>query len=144
MDSRAKGKRGELEAAEALGRIGLDCRRSAQYCGKAGDADLICDGVALHVEVKLTERLNPYGFIGQAIGDAKSSKCPVVVMRSSYKPWLVLMRLDDVPRFVEEMNRAHTSVRSEVEGAARDTQGVPRLEVDDDEEPVAEVESDLR
>jgi hypothetical protein len=128
MDSRAKGKRGELEAAEALGRIGLDCRRSAQYCGKAGDADLQCDGVDLHVEVKLTERLNPYGFIEQAIDDSrKTRRIPLVVMRSSYKPWLILMRLDDVPRFVEEMHRARTQVPTSLEGQGdAEPQGLPR------------------
>ena len=119
LNSRAKGKRGELEACEALGRIGLDCRRSAQYCGKSGDADLQCDGVDLHVEVKLTERLNPYAFIDQAVNDSRSTRrTPVVVARSSYKPWLVILRLDDVPRFVEEMNRASSQVRPIVEGEA--------------------------
>ena len=118
MDSRAKGKRGELEAAEALGRIGFDCRRSAQYCGRAGDADLICDA-DIHVEVKLTERLNPYRFIEQAINDSRgNSRIPTVVMRSSYRPWLVMVRLDDLPRLAEEVIRVRTAqgVRAPLEG----------------------------
>ena len=128
MDSRAKGKRGELEAAEALGRIGIDCRRSAQYCGKAGDADLICEGVDLHVEVKLSERLNPYAYIGQAIDDSRASRrCPIVVMRSSYKPWLVLVRLDDLPRLAQEVVDARSQVRPALEGqGAPQPEGLPR------------------
>jgi hypothetical protein len=127
IDSRAKGKRGELEASEALGRIGLDCRRSAQYCGKAGDADLQCDGVELHVEVKLTERMNPYAFVAQAVEDSRATRrVPVVVARSSYKPWLVILRLDDVPRFVEEMNRANSQVRPALEGEDVRPEGIPR------------------
>lgn len=107
-DSRAKGKRGELEACEALGRIGIDCRRSAQYCGKAGDADLTCD-CELHIEVKNTERLNPYKFLEQAVNDARgSSKCPVVVMRSAYKPWLIMCRVDDLPRLAQEWANANS------------------------------------
>lgn len=105
MDSRAKGVRGELEAAEALSRIGIECRRAQQYCGKAGDADLSCEA-DLHVEVKLTERLNPYSFMSQAIADSRSRKTPLVVMRSSYKPWLILCRLDDLPKVAEEVIRA--------------------------------------
>ena len=109
INSRAKGARGELEACEALGRIGLDCRRSVQYCGATGQADLICDA-NLHVEVKLTERLNPYAFIEQAINDsARTKRPPLVVMRSSYKPWLIMCRVDDIVRIAEEIIRARTA-----------------------------------
>lgn len=104
MDSRAKGKRGELEACSALARIGLDCRRTVQYNGRGGMSDVLCeDAPKLHIEVKLTERLNPYGFIDQAIRDMhRLPHVPMVVCRSSYKPWLMILQLDDVPRFVEE------------------------------------------
>lgn len=132
VNSRAKGKRGELDAAEALGRIGLDCRRSQQYSGQAGDADLICDGVSLHVEVKLTERLNPYRFIEQAVDDSrKTRRTPLVVMRSSYKPWLVCLRLDDVLAFVEEIHRVNAQVRSALEGQDDAAQGVSRQPLED-------------
>ena len=108
MDSRAKGKRGELDACDALGRIGIDCRRSAQYCGKAGDADLTCDA-EIHIEVKLSERLNPYKFIEQAVNDSRgSNRVPCVVMRSSYKPWLIMCRVDDLPRLAQEWANANS------------------------------------
>jgi hypothetical protein len=114
MDSRGKGARGELEACEALARIGIECRRSVQYSGRAGTADLACEA-DLHIEVKRTERLNPYRHIDQAITDSRSTRrCPIVVCRSSYKPWLIIVRLDDLPRLCEEICRAR-SVRSEVE-----------------------------
>ena len=113
-ESRAKGARGELEACEALARIGLDCRRSVQYNGRSGLADLVCDA-DLHIEVKRTEKLNPYRFMDQALGDARRTGHPaLVVMRSSYKPWLILCRVDDVVRIAEEIIRAR-AVRSEVE-----------------------------
>jgi hypothetical protein len=53
-------------------------------------------------------------------------RVPIVVARSSYKPWLVILRLDDVPRFVEEMNRADSQVRPALEGKAAEPQGLPR------------------
>ena len=106
VHSREKGARGELEACEVLGRIGWDCTRSVQYCGRAGTADIVCDGVALHFEVKRTERLAPYAFVDQAIRDAKGGHAPVIVCRSSYKPWLFIMRVDDAVQFAEELLKA--------------------------------------
>jgi hypothetical protein len=104
LGSRTKGARGELEAAEALSRIGLDCSRTAQRTGKTGMADLDCDGVSLHIEVKRTERLNPYAFMDQAVSDSqRTRRAPLVVMRSSHKPWLILCRLDDLPRIAQEV-----------------------------------------
>lgn len=36
--SKAKGKAGELEFARLYRSVGYDVRRTAQYCGKTGDA----------------------------------------------------------------------------------------------------------
>lgn len=119
LGSRTKGARGELEAAEALTRIGLDCERTAQRTGKTGLPDLICDGVDLHIEVKRTERLNPYAFMDQAISDStRTRRAPLVVMRSSHKPWLIVARLDDLPRIAQEVVNA----RSRVQPATSDQQ----------------------
>ena len=41
VNSREKGKRGELELARALRALGYDCRRGQQYSGKNGDADVV-------------------------------------------------------------------------------------------------------
>jgi hypothetical protein len=108
--SRAKGAAGELEACEVLARIGLDCRRTVQYCGRGGTADIVCEGApGLHIEVKRTERLNPYAFLDQAIRDSGASRrTPIVVCRSSYKPWLIVCRVQDLPRIAEEYASART------------------------------------
>jgi len=100
-NSRDKGKRGELEAVAVLDALGLDCRRSVQYCGRSGDADITCDRFEAHIEVKRTERLNPYGFIDQAIRDSKGRRPPLVMMRSSNRPWLVMLRAVDLPIVAE-------------------------------------------
>jgi hypothetical protein len=111
--SRAKGARGELEACEALGRVGLDCRRTVQYSGKGGTADLACDRANLHIEVKRTEHFRLYAALEQALSDRKGMAVPCVMHRPSHKPWIIIMRVDDIPRFVEEYQRGHTPVPSE-------------------------------
>lgn len=125
MNSRAKGARGEREACEALSRVGIDCTRTAQYCGKGGTADLACAS-EVHWEVKFSERLNPYAYLDQAIRDSTPTRrVPAVLMRSTYRPWLVMLRLDDLPRFLEEYRR-ETEVRAALEGTEPRAESVPR------------------
>lgn len=59
MNSRRKGKGGELELAKKLREYGYDCRRGQQYCGANGDADVV--GIpGVHIECKRTNRINVY------------------------------------------------------------------------------------
>lgn len=96
-NSRQKGKRRELELCEALRGMGfLSARRSAQYCGAAGDAD-IADAIAgLHLECKGVEKLNLRMAMEQAIGDAKDGDVPVVIHKVNRQPWLLTIRLGDL------------------------------------------------
>jgi hypothetical protein len=114
INSRRKGARAELEVAEILSRMGIESRRAQQYCGRAGTADIQCDA-PLHVEVKHQERLSPYAYMDQAVRDCKpaSSRIPIVWMRSNQRPWLVVVRADDVLRFVEVMYAARIPLRSD-------------------------------
>lgn len=106
MSSRAKGKRGELEAAKALA-AALRCavERNAQYCGKAGDADLSIEALpGLHVEVKRRgEPVTPHHaeeFIRQAERDAGAVQgLPIVIHRSDGDTeWMVSLRLANLER----------------------------------------------
>ena len=46
INSKRKGKAGELELSHKLKDYGYDCHRSQQYCGSAGDADVVgLDGI---------------------------------------------------------------------------------------------------
>lgn len=100
--SRAKGKRGELEASKEWSRVmGGACRRGQQFAGGNDSPDLVHDYAGIHLEVKRTERGNPYLWLTQAIADCQG-RVPVVLHRRSNQPWVVLLRLDDVPRFVLE------------------------------------------
>ena len=94
MNSKQKGKRGEIEVARILRGHGYDCRRGQQYCGANGDADVV--GLpGIHIEVKRREKLNLYDAIDQARYDAKPDELPSVFHRKNDCEWLVTMRMDD-------------------------------------------------
>ena len=79
---REKGKRGERELANLLKDHGYNCRRSQQYCGTNGDADVV--GLpGIHIECKRVER--PFG----------EEIYPSVFHRRNRGSWLVTMRLED-------------------------------------------------
>jgi len=101
--SRNKGKRGEREAAKELNRLfGLEARRAQQYCGEAGDADLI--GIeGIHVEVKRTERFHMRAALDQADGDRKAGETPLVLTRQNGKSWVACCYLEDLPKIIERL-----------------------------------------
>lgn len=111
MNSRRKGKAGELEAAHMLERLGFHARRSVQYNGQAGDADLRTNLEGVHVEVKYTERLSPYAFMDQAVRDSRGRALPVVLMRSTRRPWLVCCRADDLWNLIHAALRAQAAIQ---------------------------------
>lgn len=95
INSKQKGKRGELEWVNFLKNKGLDAHRSQQFCGKAGDADVICEELKMfHFEVKHVEKLNLYAAMEQANSDAGEKKIPVVAHRRNREEWLVTMPAD--------------------------------------------------
>lgn len=94
MNSRQKGARGERELAELLRSYGYDARRSQQYCGANGDADVVgVDG--FHIECKRVEQLNIYKAMEQSERDAREGEIPIVCHRKDRKGWLVTIRFDD-------------------------------------------------
>lgn len=94
MNSRDKGKRGELELVGKLNYYGFDARRGQQYCGANGDADVV--GLpGIHIECKRVEHLNLYDAVSQAKHDVKIAELPTVFHRKNHCQWLVTMELDD-------------------------------------------------
>ena len=94
MNSRQKGAAGERELAKKLREYGYDCRRSQQYCGANGDADVI--GLpGIHIECKRVERLNIDEAMLQAIRDRREGEFPAVFHRKNNSKWMVTMLLDD-------------------------------------------------
>lgn len=95
MNSKKKGKRGELEWASFCRSQGYDCRRTAQYCGKTGDASDVVGLPGIHQEVKRVERLDLSGAVFQAKRDCKPEKMPIVAHRRNNESWLVTMDAED-------------------------------------------------
>lgn len=94
MNSKAKGKRGELELAAKLREYGFTSRRGVQYNGSDGSADVVgLPGV--HIECKRVERLNISEAMQQAQRDAREGEAPAVFHRKSWEQWLVTMPLSD-------------------------------------------------
>lgn len=94
MNSKRKGKNGELELCRALRGHGYECKRSVQYSGANGDADVV--GLpGIHIECKRVERLNLTDAMHQAIRDARPGELPAVFHRRNDEPWLVTMPLGD-------------------------------------------------
>ena len=103
INSKQKGKQGELELARLLRSYGYeDARRSQQFAGINGDADLV--GLAgIHIECKRVEALNVHKAIDQAKADAEITKdIPAVFHRKNRTNWLVTMELDDWINLYEE------------------------------------------
>ena len=94
INSRAKGKRGELEASKLLMAYGFKARRAQQFSGQDGSQDLVHDVPGVHIEVKYVERLNVREAMAQAERDCQG-KVPVVLHRSNGEPWLVTMHAEE-------------------------------------------------
>ena len=93
INSRNKGARGERELSSKLNEYGYDCRRSVQYCGANGDADVIgLNGI--HIECKRVEALSLYKALSQAKSDAKNGDMPVVMHRKNNCEWVVIQPLE--------------------------------------------------
>ncbi len=94
MNSRTKGKRGELEVAHLLKEYGYEARRGQQFAGINGDADVVgLPGV--HIEVKRVEKLNIDEALEQAIRDKREHEIPIVMHRKNRAKWKVTMLFDD-------------------------------------------------
>lgn len=103
--SRDKGKRFELQVAHRLQEYGIDASRSAQHCGKTGQAPDVIGVPHLHVECKAQERMHLYDWMAQAQRDSvETGDLPVVIHKANNKPILVSMRFED---FMELYTRAY-------------------------------------
>lgn len=95
MNSKNKGKRGELELANLLKKQhGFETRRGQQYSGLGGK-DIV--GLErIHAEVKRVERLNIYKAMEQAFTDSKNTgEVPCVFHRKNHYEWLVTLPLKE-------------------------------------------------
>ena len=73
------------------------------YVGGVDNPDISCQlsGIPVHVECKRTEKLSLYEAMEQAERDANGHALPVVVHRRNRKPWLVVLKLEDVMKILQ-------------------------------------------
>lgn len=104
LNSKQKGKRGELELAQFLRERGFDeARRGVQYSGGPDSPDVVgLDGFA--IECKRVEAGNLYSWLDQARSDAADGRVPLVAHRRNRQPWVAILTLDD---FLTLYRRAH-------------------------------------
>lgn len=94
INSKRKGKKGELEFSNLCKEHGFNTRRSQQYSGINGDADVVgLEGI--HIEVKRVERLNIDKAMKQSIEDSKEGEIPIVAHRRNREEWLITMKAED-------------------------------------------------
>lgn len=109
INSRRKGQVGETELSHILQGYGYNTRRTQQFCGANGDADV--EGLpGIHIECKRVEHLNIDKALQQAIRDTYADEIkqgtdliPAVFHRSNDDrkkdstkgTWKVTLRLDD-------------------------------------------------
>lgn len=118
INSKQKGKKGELELAKVLKQYGYDVRRSVQYNGKAEDGQPDLVGLPhIHVECKRTEKLKLYDAVDQAKRDSEGTdQLPVVFHRRNNCEWVAIMPLDDFMTIYREYEAGMTLERNEVNG----------------------------
>lgn len=99
VNSREKGARFERTLASRFREYGFeDSRRTAQYCGKTGDASDVVGLPGIHVEAKHQEKMYLFDWIAQAVRDAEANgkgDLPVVFHKKNRSDILVTMRFDD-------------------------------------------------
>ena len=96
VNSKAKGARFERQLASKLRDYGYHARRTAQYCGKSGDASDVVGLPGLHIEAKHQERMSLYEWMAQAKRDAEGTgRLPAVFHKKNNAEILVTMTLDD-------------------------------------------------
>lgn len=102
--SREKGKRGERYVSNLLQEHGFDTSRSAQFCGKTGQAADVVGLPHIHIEVKFQERMTLYDWMRQAVEDSTANgegNIPTVFHKQNRKDLLVTMRFEDWMKLYE-------------------------------------------
>ncbi|MFN7640818.1 MAG: hypothetical protein ACK5PR_03635 [bacterium] len=108
INSRAKGKRFEREAAKAITEtFGVEAKRGIQFKGGQDSPDIETGLKGVHFEVKAVEKLNLMEAFEQAKRDA-GPNVPIVMHKKNRTGWFLTMRLEDVKRFIESVETCTT------------------------------------
>lgn len=97
-NSKQKGARFERLLASKFREYGYEARRTAQFCGKTGDAADVIGLPGIHIEAKHQETMRLYEWIAQAKRDAAAgggNALPAVFHKKNNCAILVTMELED-------------------------------------------------
>jgi hypothetical protein len=101
INSKVKGKVGELEFAHFLTDHHLPAHRGQQFSGGSDSPDVVCKVLSdVHFEVKRREGGNPYPWVAQAIKDAPQAAVHVVAHRRNGKDWLAILPMEELLRLL--------------------------------------------
>lgn len=103
MNSRQKGKVGELEWSAFLREHGYEGARRGQQFRGGGDSPDVVGMPGFHNEVKRVEEKaagSIYDWMAQAVRDAAAGLVPVVAHRRNRKDWVVIIRAEDFLRLI--------------------------------------------
>jgi hypothetical protein len=137
MNSKQKGKRGELEAARLLREYGYDTHRGVQYKGGEDSPDVV--GLPYcHLEIKRVEKLNIHEAIEQAKRDKGPDELSVVMHRKNNCEWLVTMPFTDWIRIFREYEAGesmkHGADSIDAAGSVSSDDNIQPLEVGDNDQ----------
>ena len=105
INSRRKGKVGELEAAAEINRLLPQAlaRRAQQHSGTESASDLIAPGLpGLWLEVKRVQKLNLTEVMEKS-REQCGALVPVVLHRKNDAEWLVTFPLEQIQQFVQQI-----------------------------------------
>ena len=111
INSKRKGKKGELYVVNRFKEEGYDCNRTAQFKGNTGRADDIEGIDYIHAEVKFVEKLNLMEAMNQAVRDSLASDrkaMPTVFHKKNYHELMVTMRFTD---WIKLYNEYYSSMK---------------------------------
>lgn len=114
MNSRTKGKRGELELCKAFRSLGLLAERTVQHEGRGSSGDVRIFGARIHTEGKRRRRLTVQQFMDQALADSAPHQVPLVVMRQDGGKFLAMFQLHELWELIEQLQaaKAHAELQA--------------------------------
>ena len=114
INSKKKGKAGELEACAILRKHGFQAARSQQYRGSVDSADLDVprfERLGLHPEVKRCEQVRMKQWFDKSREDVEGSSLnPVVIHKRNREPWYVTMEFGAFLELIAPMSFTRSRV----------------------------------
>jgi|TARA_R100000750_G_C2319309_1_gene85680 Holliday junction resolvase len=105
VNSKLKGKNGELEVAHLLKEYGFNARRGQQFAGGQDSPDVVHSVEGIHIEVKRTEAFRLYDALEQAEADKNEHEQAVVFHRKNNQPWVVVLKAEDFLKVMKQTGR---------------------------------------